>query len=106
MRSIYFNGVAAPAIPALQQLSDGIALNGLLDAIRAKPVTYEALFTKKMDSLFIWSYEDFLDGLRADYSDQGSIRHMAELGTWQKLIVTKHLWMLWKKFLILVSTLC
>ena len=32
-----------------------------------------------MDSLFIWSYEDFLDGLRADYSDQGSIRHMAEV---------------------------
>ena len=50
-----------------------------MDAIRAKPVTYEALFTKKMDSLFIWSYEDFLDGLRADYSDQGSIRHMAEV---------------------------
>ena len=32
-----------------------------------------------MDSLFIWSYEDFLDGLRADYSDQGSIGHMAEV---------------------------
>ena len=65
--------------PAFRHHSDGIAMNGLLDAIRKKPMIYEAIVTKKMDSLFTWSYEDFLDELKADYSKKGSMKHAAEI---------------------------
>ena len=79
LRSMYFNAVILHAAPALRHLSDGIAMNGLLDAIRKKPMIYEAIVTKKMDSLFTWSYEDFLDELKADYSKKGSMKHAAEI---------------------------
>lgn len=79
LRSIYFNTVILHATPALQQLVDGIALNGLLDAIREKPKIYEVIFTKKANSLFTWSYEDFMENFEAEYSEQGSIKHAAEV---------------------------
>ena len=66
---MYFNAVILHAAPALRHLSDGITMNGLM--------IYEAIFIKKMDSLFTWSYEDFLVELKADYSGKGSIKHAA-----------------------------
>ena len=76
---MYFNAVILHGAHALRHLSVGIAMNGLLDATRKKPMIYEAIATKKMDSLFTWSYEDFLDELKDDYSEKGSINHAAEI---------------------------
>ena len=61
----------SPAIPVLQQLSDGISLIDFWCAIHTKPSTCEVVFTKKTDSLIFWSHEDFLDCLGADYRDLG-----------------------------------
>lgn len=78
-RSIYLQSVILPASPAIQQLSDGIAMFGILAAAHKKPALYEVLFTASKDKVFKWSFEDFLDEFQANYSDIGSIKHTAEV---------------------------
>lgn len=78
-RSIYFNTVVLNAVPALQQLADGLALNGLLKLMREKPSIYEVVFTQKGSSMFKWSYEDLMDSFQAEYSEQGSLKHLPEV---------------------------
>lgn len=67
------------AVPALQQLADGLDVNGLLAVVRDKPRIYEAIFTEKAFSPFTWSYEDFMENFVAQYSEQGSRKHQAEV---------------------------
>ena len=78
-RSIYLQSVILPASPAIQQLTDGIALFGILSAARAKPALYELLFTASKDTVFKWSFEDFMEEFQANYSEVGSIKHTAEV---------------------------
>ena len=78
-RSIYLQSVILPASPAIQQLTDGISLFGILSAAREKPALYEVLFTANKDTVFKWSFEDFQEEFQANYSDVGSIKHTAEI---------------------------
>ena len=64
---------------ALQQLTNGLAQNGLLKAMWEKPDVYEAIFTGKASILFKWSYDDFIENSTPRYSEPGSIKHHAEV---------------------------
>ena len=68
-----------PIIPALQQLMDGINLNGYFNYMKKNPVSFQKYYLNNQAD----TYEDILSLFQAHFSDEGSNKHEKEIGIYK-----------------------
>ena len=74
-RLYYYKGEVEPIIPELQQLRDGINLDGFLNYIKKNPVSFQKYYLNNQAH----TYEDILSLFQAHFSDEGSNKHEKEI---------------------------
>lgn len=73
--SIFHKEFIEPLIPALQQMKEGLNVNGLLDEIQANPNAFKVMFVKSNEELTIESFNSLF---KMSFSEQGSNKRQSE----------------------------
>ena len=66
-------------LPMLDQLITGLGSFGIIDALREDKASMEQLFVAKHSPCFVPSADQLLDGIKADFSEDGSNRKDKEV---------------------------
>ena len=74
-RLYYYKTTIEPKLPAIQQLTDGLNIRGLLDAIKNNPIGFKACFVYSPDNL---SLDRFFEEMDSKFSEKGSNKLLKE----------------------------
>ena len=76
-RAYYYKEVIEPIIPAIQQLKDGLNVDGLVETILKNPAKFKKFFV--ISSAIKLDEDAFLSLLRPIYSERGSNKYSVHI---------------------------
>ena len=78
--AFYYKKYFEPVLPALQQLADGINMNGFLSQIRENPDQFKPCFINSSKRL---TFDDLMDLIEPNFSPKGTKKYQLELDVYK-----------------------